>query len=201
MSTSTTATSTAAVQTPNGSRSLSAAFSVGAVLAILGSLGFIYMNSYPPREAYAHPVNIVACVLAAIGCLVLSFALMRWRTALPGLAVVSSAAGVFFAAASAYDQGTAFVAVATKTDDALFEELFFGDLWVLGGMLPKVLLCLVGFLTLAIVGWRRRSIPRVAAVILAVAAIVSIWPPFPPGIILASIAFFIISRGPVEARS
>jgi hypothetical protein len=182
------------------SRSLSAALALGAVLATLGSLGFISLNSLPPREAYAHPVSVVTCAMATIGCLILSFALLRWRSTLPGWAVVASAAGLFFAAASAYAQGTFTVAAATKTDNELFDELFFGSPWVLGGMLPKSLLCLAGFLALAIVGWRRRSIPRAAAALLGFAGILSIWPPYPPGVIAAAIAIVLIARRPIEAR-
>jgi hypothetical protein len=193
-------TLTAPAGTISHSRHLSAAFSVGAVLAVLGSLGFISLNSLPPREAYAHPVGIVTYALAAIGCLILAFGLMRWRTTLPGWAVVASAAGLVFAAASAYAQGTFTVAAAVKTDNELFDQLFFGSPWVLGGMAPKSLLCLAGFLTLAIAGWRQRSIPRSAATLLGVAGILSIWPPYPPGVIAASMAFLIISRGPTEAR-
>jgi hypothetical protein len=194
-------TITASVETQSSSKSLSTAFSVGAVLAILGSLGFISLNGLPPREAFAHPVSIVTCALSVIGCLILSFALLRWRTTLPGWAVVASAAGVFFAAANAYAYATVTVAAAAKTDNELFEQLFFESPWILGGMVPKSLLCLVGFLALAIAGWRQRSIPRPAAALLGVAGIVSIWPPYPPGIILASIAIFLISRGPLETRS
>jgi hypothetical protein len=194
-------TSTASAETQSAGKTLSAAFSIGAVLATVGSLGFISLNGLPPREAYVHPVSIVTCVLSAIGCLILAFALLRWRTTLPGWAVIASAAGMFFAAANAYAQGTVIVAAATKTDNELFNKLFFESPWTLGGMAPKSLLCLVGFLTLAITGWRQRSIPLSAAALLGVAGIVSIWPPYPPGIILASIAIFLISRAPLEARS
>lgn len=198
MSTSTTG---AEIRRDSGSVALSVALSLGAVLATVGSLGFISLNSLPPREAYAHPVSIVTCALAAIGCLVLSLALVRWRTTLPAWAVLAAAAGLIFASASAYAQGTFTVAAATKTDNALFDQLFFGSPWVLGGMVPKSLLCLAGFLAMAIVGWRRRSIPRLAAVLLGVAAILSIWPPYPPGVIVASVAIFVIARGPIEVRS
>lgn len=105
------------------------------------------------------------------------------------------------AAASAFADTTYGVAAALKTDNELFEELSFGSSWLLGGIAPKSLLCLTGFLAIAIAGWRRRSIPRTAAVLLGVAGILSIWPPYPPGLIVASIAFFIISRGPLEIRS
>jgi hypothetical protein len=87
-------TSTASAETQSAGKTLSAAFSIGAVLATVGSLGFISLNGLPPREAYVHPVSIVTCVLSAIGCLILAFALLRWRTTLPGWAVIASAAGM-----------------------------------------------------------------------------------------------------------
>ncbi|MFG2086854.1 hypothetical protein [Spirillospora sp. NPDC048824] len=44
---------------------------------------------------------------------------------------------------------------------------------------------------LAIAGWRRRSVPRSAAVLFALAALLSLWPPLPPGMIVASLAIVI----------
>lgn len=172
----------------------SALFSLGAVLAVLGSLGFISMNGLPPREAFAHPVGVAGSALAAVGCLVLSLALVQWRSPLPRWAVLTSAAGVWVAGATAWAQSTFVVAAATKTDNQLFDTLFFESPWVLGGMLPKSLLCLVGFLGIAISGWRRRSIPRSAAGAFALAGLLSLWPPFPPGLIVASVALLVISR-------
>lgn len=187
-------------QTQRRDSALSTALSVGAVFSTLGSLGYISMNSLPPREAYIHPVSIVSSIVATIGILILSLALVRWRTTLPGWAVIASAAGIWLAGSSAVAGWTVIVAAATNTDNELFDTLFFESPWVVGGMAPKSLLCLAGFLGLAISGWRQRSIPRFAALVLGLAGIVSIWPPYPPGLILASLALFIIARAGVTSR-
>lgn len=193
-------TTAVSAETQNRSNALSTALSVGAVFTTLGSLGYISMNGLPPREAYIHPVNIVSSIVATIGILILSLALMRWRTALPGWAVITSAAGVWFAGATAVGDWTRAVAAATNTDNELYETLFFESPWIIAGQVPKSLLCLVGFLGLAISGWRQRSIPRSAAIVLGVAGVISIWPPYPPGLILASLALFIIARAGASSR-
>ncbi|TDE35704.1 hypothetical protein [Actinomadura sp. 6K520] len=179
------------VQKPVRRHTTAFPFLAGPALIVAGSLGFIALNGLPPREAYHHPVNVVASALAAVGCLIVSLALARWRTALPQWAVLASAAGVWFAGAVAWGQATIIVAAAVNTDNATFDGLFFASPWVLGGMAPKSILCLVGFLGLAIAGWRRRSVPRSAAVLFALAALLSLGPPFPPGMIVASLAIVI----------
>lgn len=193
-------TTPAGAETASSSRSLSTAFSLGAVFATLGSLGYISLNGFPPREAAAHPLALTAGFVASVGILILSLALMRWRTDLPGWTVVSSAAGLWFAGPLAWGWSTTFAAAAANTDNALFETLFFESPLVLLGTVPKALLCLVGFLAMAITGWRRRCVPRLAAVVLGIAAVLSLWPPYPPALILASLAFFLIARSGVAIR-
>jgi hypothetical protein len=185
--------------TRNTSQPLSAAFSMGAVFVTIGSLAFISVNNLPPREAYDHPISIAGGVVATIGILLLSLGLMRWRTTLPGWAVVTSAAGIWFAGPLAWSQSTVIVAAANNTDNQLFDDLFFESPWVFGGMAPKTVLCLIGFLGLAVAGWRQRTIPRPAAA-LGTAGIASVWPPYPPSLILASLAFFLIARTGVTSR-
>ena len=59
---------------------------------------------------------------------------------------------------------------------------------------PKMVLGLVGFIALGLAGWRQRSLPRSSSVLLVLAGVASLWPPYPPGLLLASIALFIASR-------
>ena len=54
--------------------------------------------------------------------------------------------------------------------------------------LPMGVVSLVGFGTLAILGWRRRAMPRTACAILAVAGLASLLGPFPPAGLLAGAA-------------
>lgn len=174
---------------------LTLVFSLGAAIVIAGSLGYVAMNSLAPREASLHPVGVAGTMLATLGCLALSLALAQWRqTEVPRWAVLTSAAGIWFAGAVAWSHSTVIVAAATKTSNEEFDNLFFADPWVLGGMAPKSVLCLIGFLGIALAGWRTRSTPRSAAALFALAGVVSLWPPFPPGLILASLALVIVAR-------
>lgn len=193
-------TSTSSPAEVSAESSLSTVTAVGCVLATLGSAVYISLNGMEPREAFVHPLGIAAGMVTTVGILLLSLGLMRWRTALPGWAVVASAAGLWAAGATAWNQSTVTVAAAVKTDNELFRDLFFDAPWVLVSMAPKSLLCLVGFLALAISGWRNRSIPRPAAAVLGVAGVLSIWPPYPPGLILASLALFLIARAGMPTR-
>lgn len=183
--------------------------SVGSVLAAIGALSYIAVIIFEPdltnREAFLSPGSVVAGVAATFGLVMMMFSLLRWRTPLPSWAILTAAAGMFFAAANAWYVGTMAVAVADATTDTPFEDI--GEsAWFLAGSAPKMLLCLVGFVALGIAGWRQRSIPRAAAVILVLAGLASVAiPPFPPGVLLASIAFYLIagsaSSNTVSAQS
>lgn len=196
-------TSTKVESDPTGSTGLGLgnAFGVGSVLATLGSLGYISLNSVDSsREAFAHPLGIVSGIVATIGIVTLALALMRWRTSLPGWAVVTAAAGLVFTAAATWFFSIGIVAVAEHTDDELFKTIATSTwIWVLTG--PKMVLCLVAFAAMAVSGWRSRAIPRTACVAFGLAAIVSVFPPHPPGLLLACVAFFLISRKTPASRS
>lgn len=66
--------------------------------------------------------------------------------------------------------------------------------WVIALLSAKVPFHLASYLGLGIAELRQHSIPRAAAVLFLLAAILSIWPPVAPAVILASIAFFAVSR-------
>ena len=171
--------------------------SAGSVLAALGAISFIsVIIFYPdatPREAYKSAGSVAAGVLATCGLVIMVFSLVRWRTSLPAWAVLTAATGMFFTAANAWYFSTAINAAVSVTTDALFEDL--GDSpWFFATLAPKMGLCLVGFVGLAVAGWRQHSIPRSAAVLLALAGMASAaFPAFPPGVLLASIAFYLIA--------
>lgn len=183
-------------EAPAPARSAAVPLLAGASLATVGSLAYVALNSLPPREASLHPVGILGAAVTTVGCLVLGMGLLQWRTPLPRWAVVAGAAGVWFAGATAWALATFVVAAAQGTTNAHFDELFFNSPWVLGGMAAKSLLCFPAFLCLAVVGWRQGSIPRPAALALGLAAVLSLWPPYPPGLVVAAIAFALIARRP-----
>lgn len=199
-------TSTMRSTTPTGparpSRvGLAEALGVGSVLAAVGSIGYISLNSIDSaREAYMHPVGIVSCMVATVGIVVLALGLAQWRTSLPGWAVMTTAAGLAFTAAGAWFFATGIVAIGELTDDELFEDIATQG-WMFAIWVPKVVLCLVGFAALAVTGWRSRAIPRPAAAAFGLAAVASLMPVHPPGILPASLAVFLISRTRPESRS
>ena len=196
-----TSTTTAPPPTRSTDVGLANAFGVGSVLAALGSLGYISLNWMDSsREAYTHPVGIVSSMVATTGIVVLALALARWRTSLPGWAVLTAAAGLVFTAAGAWFFATGIVAIGEFTDDDLFEEIGTHG-WMVAMWIPKIVLCLIAFATLAITGWRSRTIPRAISVAFGIAAVASLMPVHPPGILLASLGLFLVSRTRPESRT
>jgi hypothetical protein len=196
-------TSTSSPPAVSTESSLSTVTAVGTVFAALGSIGYIAPHlvddDIVPRDAFASPLGIGACLVATVGALLMGLSLVRWRVALPGWAVLGAATGLVFVAANTWFFGTGIVAVADHTDDALFETIGTSG-WIWAMYFPKMLLCLVSFVALGVAGWRRRSIPRPAAAVLALAGVLSLVPPHPPGLVLASLAFFLIARSGMTAR-
>lgn len=180
---------------------LGQAFGVGSVLAAVGSLGYIGLNFVGnAREAFAHPLGAVAGVIATTGVAILALALMRWRTELPVWAVVAAAAGMLGAAIGVWFWSVGIVGIASNTDDARFDELAWSP-WVIFGMYaPKIVFGLLGFGALAVTGWRTRAIPRLACGAFALAALLSVFPPHPPALLLASLGMFLISRQAPASR-
>jgi hypothetical protein len=190
-----TAMTLTAAATDTTTSTLGQAFGVGSVLATIGSLGYIGLNFVgSAREAYAHPLGVVAGVIATTGVAILALALMRWRTELPGWAVVAAAAGMLGAAIGVWFWSVGIVGIASNTDDVRFEELAWSPWLIFGMYAPKIVLGVIGFGALAVTGWRTHAIPRLAAGAFALAALLSLFPPHPPALLLASLGMFIISR-------
>jgi len=195
----TTTTIDHATSTRTGS--LGHAFGVGSVLTALGSLGYVSLNFVgSAREAYAHPLGVVAGVLATLGVTVLALTLMRWRVALPGWVVVTAAAAMVGAAIGVWFWSVGIVGLASNTDDTQFTELAWSPWFIIGMYLPKMLLGLVGFAALAVTGWRTRAVPRLACLAFGLAAVVSLFPPHPPALLLISLGMFLISRQEPASR-
>ena len=192
------ATNTAA---PTRSAGLAAVFVAGAISATLGSAGYISQNKRVIEDAYLNPISFTAGVLATIGLLLLTFGLLRWRTTLPGWAVILSAAGLWFAGWQAIDSVTTLPAMVALEE--IDTETFMGAMtwYVMTAMLVKSVCCLVGFVALGIAGLKQHSIPKTAAIVLILAGLASILPPYPPGLIGFSVAMLFISRAGVQARN
>jgi hypothetical protein len=185
--------------TSASSNGVATALAIGSVLAALGCVGYISLNGGTPRESVSNPLSTVAGVIATVGVVVLALTLARWRTTLPAWALTVAAAGLVIVAANAWFQATGVRAVSDHTTDKEFERLLFEAPWIIAMFVPKMVLGLVGFIALGVAGWRQRSLPRASCVLLVLAGVLSIWPPYPPGLLLASIALFIASRSMARA--
>lgn len=194
-------TATNSDATTSSSRSVSSATAVGCALLALGSFGYIsagiLSGAEPGRDGFLHPINAPASALAALGATILALTLAAWRPALPRWASQLAAAGMVFVAAGAWMSATFAVSLAhVLPDDETFLETAESG-WGLAFFAPKAI-HLAAFWALAVAGWRTGEIPRTACVVLLLAGLLALWPPFPPSAILASLAFFIISRRPMR---
>jgi len=175
--------------------STNTALAVGSVLAVIGSIGYIAMNfhSGSPREVYALPLSAATSAIATLGLVILGIGIARWRVDLPGWARTLASAGLIMTAATSWFFGTGIVAIAEQTNDSTFDEVGMSG-WIMAMTLPKMVMCLVGFAGLAVAGWRNNALPRLAATALALGALLSLVPPYPPGVVFAAAGLFIASR-------
>jgi hypothetical protein len=180
--------------TSASSHATATALAVGTVLATLGSIVYISLNHGTPRDTFSNPVSTVAGITATVGVVILSLTLARWRTTLPTWALLVAAAGLMIVAANAWFLATGIRAISDHTTDQEFERLIFEAPWIFVMHAPKMVLGLVGYVALGVAGWQQRSLPRPSSVLLVLAGVASLWPPYPPGLLLASAALFIASR-------
>jgi hypothetical protein len=133
--------------------------------------------------------NVVAA-LAFVG-LAVSVPRLTGSTRFPAWALQLTAAGCAFVAAVAWAQATTWPHMASLLSDAQMEAGtgFLDLLWY-----PKMLLCSAGLAALAFVGWRRAAAPKGVLVLLGVAAVASLMPPYPPGALLAGLALTWLAR-------
>jgi hypothetical protein len=178
-------------------RAIMAAGLVGALACAAYVSGVIFVPNLGHRAAAHHP-------LVLIPDLITTFAFVSLAVTLPGLASVTrlprwalytSAAGCAFIAGLAWMFATYVPHVMrlltdTQANQAVDDNDVYYEL--LG--YPKILFCMVGFIALAIVGWRRRAIPRGASVLLILAGLVSFLAPPWPGGILAGLALAWVAR-------
>lgn len=194
MSTASLSTDTATTS----SKGTATAIAVGCVLSGIGAAAYMGSIAFDPgltpREWSSSIFKTVQGTLTTLGVVILALALARWRTTLPTWAVMSAAAGLVVVAANAWFYAVGIRAISDHTTDQEYERLIFEAPWLIVMFVPKMVLGLVAFITLAVVGWRQRSLPRSSSVLLVLAGLLSLWPPYPPALLLASIALFIASR-------
>lgn len=171
-----------------------------AAAAIVGALGsaayiasFAVAADLTVREAARHPLVITANLLVAVAFMALAVTVrgLAGPTGLPRWALTVTAAGCAAVGAVAWAQATVMPYAAGLLSDAQVEQggAFLTLLW-----LPKMALCAVGLVGLAVAGRRLPSAPRGLSVLLAVAGVASLLPPYPPGALLTGLALAWIAR-------
>ncbi|HET7737395.1 MAG TPA: hypothetical protein VFK32_02360 [Tepidiformaceae bacterium] len=178
-----------------------AAVMAGSTLTFFGAItifAWSFLNwDDSTREVVTGPGEFIGCALAAVGGVLLLLALPRVLTGLAPGAVAASIAALAFVLVDAWYNGTVAIAVANQVDDGTYDTIIRSG-WAFLFSLPKMLLGLAGFIGLAVSGWRTGLVSRPLAVLLAVGGVASLVPPFMPGILIASIAFFLLARAQQE---
>ncbi|MGP3955873.1 hypothetical protein ACTWPT_07735 [Nonomuraea sp. 3N208] len=161
---------------------------VGATGAAAYISSFFLLADLSGREAVRSPLCVTANVLITIGFITLALALPAFSgpAKLPRWATITAGLGCAFLAAAAWAMATFGADMAGTVTDAQWEG---PGLLAFVGLIPKMLLCGVGFAAIAGAGWRRRGISRGACVLLALAALVAVLlTPHQPAALLGGLA-------------
>ncbi len=166
---------------------------VGVVASAAFIAGFVLLSELSFREAARSPYQVAVNVLAtlAFGGLAAAIPGLARAIDVPRWTVYVSAAACAGISAMAWSLATVAPHFTSYVSDD--EYLEFSP-WLLLLPAPKMILGLVGFVALAVIGWRRRAIPRGAAVMLGLAGAASLWWAYPPGALLAALAFAWIAK-------
>ena len=179
---------------------VTAAGLAGAIASAGVVAGWFLFADLSRAAATLEPVTVVACLIAGAAFAVLAVALpgLAARTRLPRVPVTLAALACAFIAIPAWTFGTVVPHLAAHTSPAQFEELGHADFRLLLLNVPMIALSLAGFVSLAVVGWRRRAMSRGASVLLVIAAVATVLGDFAPVGILAGVALAWTAR---SARS
>jgi hypothetical protein len=172
---------------------LATAALVGVLASAAFIAGFALLSELSFREATRSPYQVAVNVLAtlAFGALAAALPSLARVVDVPRWTVYVSAAACAGISAMAWSLATVAPHFASYLDDGEFLEF---SPWLLLLPAPKMILGLVGFGAFAVTGWRRRAIPRGAAILLVLAGVASLWWAYPPGALLGALAFAWIAR-------
>jgi hypothetical protein len=149
---------------------LTAAGLAGAVASAATIAGYAIDSDLSQADSARAPVTIVRCLITGVAFAVIA-------VALPGLLAVtrlprrSLAFACTFTAIPAWAFGTILPRVAANVSAAKFDDLGHADLLLALLSAPTQALTLVGFIALAVPGWRRPAFSRGAAVVFMLAAV------------------------------
>jgi hypothetical protein len=178
--------------TTSGTRTaLTAAGLVGA----LGSAGYIagrfLLSGFTSQQTQTAPVTVTECLLTGLAYIAVAVMLpgLATVTRLPRWVLSLAAAGYAYIAIQAWVYGTLNPELASRLPAAEYEQIgqhphFYFQLFELSTGVA----CVVSFIALAVVGWRRRAMSRGACVLFVLAGLASLLGPFPPVGLLAGLA-------------
>lgn len=146
-----------------------------------------------PPESFLLPAAVIGSGVAAVGLVLLLHFVPRLFATLPGWVLGLVVAALAATLVLAWFDATGVVGIATATDDAVFDEIG-ASAGLLALMAPKSVLGLVGFGALAVVGRRSGVLRTGAAALLGLGALVSLLPPYPPGLLLISAGLLVAGR-------
>lgn len=173
------------------------ALRAAAVASLLGSLAFISTvvsaQGLSAREAFLLPVGVVGSGIAALGLSLLVWASSRVLVGVPAWVGAAVVAALCFTVAVAWFDATAIVGIAASTSDSGFDTIG-SSAGLTALFVPKSVLGLVGFGALAVTGRRAGVLSRSSAVLFGVGAVAFALPPFPPGVVVVSVAFLLAAR-------
>jgi hypothetical protein len=171
-----------------------------ALIGALSSAGYVaglfLLAGMSSAEAQRAPVTIVECLLAGLAYVTVAVTLpgLARVTRLPQWTLSLAAAGCAFLAVQAWTYGTLTAHLANVLPADTFEKAGEGTFLMELVILPSMLICLAGYVSLAVVGWRRNAIPRGASVLLVVAGLAALLGPFPPVGLLGGLGLAWIAR-------
>lgn len=169
-----------------------AAALVGAISNAAYISTFIFLHGISSKDADTHPFVLTCEILTGLSFVVLalSLPLLADSSRLPRWALYVTAGGCAFVATNAWTYGLFMADLSGRlTDTQAADYQYASSGYLIAFWLPKMALCGVGLLALAIVGWRRRIVARPACVLLVLAALASAWlAAYPPGALLAALA-------------
>jgi len=195
MSTSTRSPSASAQSLAETRRAVTAAGLVGAIASAGFIAGLIVLHDRS-RSLLETPVIVAVCLVAGLAFIVLAISLsgLAVTTGLPSWVLSTVAVGCVFVAIQAWADGSVIANVANRVSDAEFDRLGEPTFLLQLLTIPMIATCLVGFVALGIVGWRRRSLPRGACILFVLAGVASVTGSFPPIGVFAGLALTWVAR-------
>jgi hypothetical protein len=169
---------------------VTAAALAGASASAAGIVGWFLLANLSHAQINQAPTTIVEDLITGAAYIVLAVNLpaLADGSRLPRWALYVAGAACASIAITAWTFGTVIANLASTLPDTQFDTLGEPTLLLQLFYAPMAITGLIGFIALAVVGWRRRAMSRGACVLLALAGVAALLPDFPPVGLLAGTA-------------